>query len=74
MRKLIDIGNRYAEKSSWKDFALVKLCLFSLGLIAGTQIKEKHKKAFLYVSAAVFFMTYIPLMRKLIGITVSREG
>ena len=36
MRKLLDIGNRYAKESTWKDFALVKFCLFAMGLAAGT--------------------------------------
>ena len=44
MDKLFDFGNRYARESTWKDFALVKFCLFSMGLAAGTQIPEKHKK------------------------------
>ena len=35
MRKLLDIGNRYAKESTWKDFALVKFCLFAMGLAAG---------------------------------------
>ena len=45
MRKLLDFGNRYAKESSWKDFALVKFCLFAMGLAAGTQVPEKYKKA-----------------------------
>ncbi len=44
MNKLLDFGNRYARESTWKDFALVKFCLFSMGLTAGTQISDKHKK------------------------------
>ena len=44
MNKLFDFGNRYARESTWKDFALVKICLFSMGLAAGTKIPEKHKK------------------------------
>ncbi len=44
MNKLFDFGNRYAKESTWKDFALVKFCLFSMGLAAGTQISAKHKK------------------------------
>ncbi len=27
MKKLLEIGNLYASESTWKDFALVKLCL-----------------------------------------------
>ena len=45
MRKLLDIGNRYAKESTWKDFAIVKFCLFAMGLAAGTQVPAKYRKA-----------------------------
>ena len=59
MDKLFDFGNRYARESTWKDFALVKFCLFSMGLAAGTQIPEKHKKKAIKTAACVFAATYI---------------
>ena len=34
MNQLFEIGNKYAAKSDWRDFALTKICLFSLGIIA----------------------------------------
>ena len=64
MKELLELGNRYAGESTWKDFALVKFCLFSMGLIAGTYVPEKHKKTVIGISAAVFTATYIPLMAK----------
>ena len=57
MRKLLDFGNRYAKESSWKDFALVKFCLFAMGLAAGTQVPEKYKKAAVGTAAGVFAVT-----------------
>ncbi|MBQ1382966.1 MAG: hypothetical protein IIY73_03560 [Solobacterium sp.] len=63
-RKLLDFGNDYARKSTWKDFALVKLCLFSMGLAAGTAVPKKHRKKAIAASGAVFALTYIPLMYK----------
>lgn len=74
MRKLIDIGNRYAHESTWRDYAVTKLCLFSMGLAAGTQVSEKYKKTVLGVSACAFAVTYIPLMTKLIGMAVKQDG
>ena len=64
MNKLFAFGNRYAKDSTWKDFALVKLCLFSMGLAAGTQISDNHKKTAARAAACVFAATYIPLMTK----------
>ena len=43
MKKLIELGNLYASKSDWKDFALVKFCLFSMGLLIGTNAPKKHQ-------------------------------
>ena len=73
MRKLLDLGNRYAKESSWKDFALVKFCLFAMGLAAGTQVPEKSKKAAVGTAAGVFAVTYIPLMAKVFRIALRKE-
>ena len=72
MDKLFDFGNRYARESTWKDFALVKFCLFSMGLAAGTQIPEKHKKKAIKTAACVFAATYIPLMTKVFRLAFRR--
>ena len=69
MRKLLDIGNRYAKESTWKDFALVKFCL----LAAGTQVPDKYKKAAVGAAAGVFAVTYVPLMTKLFRIAFRRK-
>ena len=63
----------YVEKSSWKDIALTKFCLFSTGLIAGTRVPEKYKKTAICASSVVFAATYIPLMGILIRIAMKKE-
>ena len=73
-RKLLDFGNDYARKSTWKDFALVKLCLFSMGLAAGTAVPKKHRKKAIAASGAVFALTYIPLMYKVFRIAFRKEA
>ena len=73
MKKLLDFGNRYAKESSWKDFALVKFCLFSMGLIAGTKVPGKHKRKVIAVAVCVFALTYIPLMAKVFRIAFRKE-
>ena len=60
MRKLLDLGNRYAKESTWKDFALVKFCLFAMGLAVGA-------------AAGVFAVTYVPLMTKVFRIAFRGE-
>ena len=73
MKKLLDFGNRYAKESTWKDFALVKFCLFSMGIAAGTQVPDKHKKKVLGAAACVFASTYVPLMAKVFRIAFKRN-
>ena len=59
MKKLIELGNLYASKSDWKDFALVKFCLFSMGLLIGINAPKKHQKTVTVLSALVFAVTYV---------------
>ncbi len=73
INKLLDVGNRYAKKSTWKDFALLKFCIFPLGVICGTLIPKRQKKKARAASAALFAVTYVPLMAKLIKIIMSED-
>ena len=68
MKKLFELGNQYAKESDWKDFALLKLCLCSMGIIIGTQVTPKYKKTVICASIGVFIATYIPLMTKVFKI------
>ena len=68
MKKILDIAQRYLERSDWKTISVLKLCLFSLGVLCGMQICEKHKKTARYVAGGVFLVTYIPLVLKLVGV------
>ena len=74
MKKLLELGNRYAAESTWKDFALTKFCLFSMGLGIGVLLHEKHKKAALILSSVVFAVTYVFLMMKLFRIAFRKTG
>ena len=73
MKKLLAFGGRYAKQSTWKDFALVKLCLFSMGLAVGTLISEQYKRAVIVVAVCVFAVTYIPLIVKMIRVAREKE-
>ena len=35
MEKLFYSADRYIKKSGWKDLAMLKFCLFSIGFLAG---------------------------------------
>ena len=68
MKRLLYYGDLFMSKSDWRDMALVKFCLFSMGLLVGTQIPRKNHKPVMFFAFLVFICTYIPLMAKLFGI------
>lgn len=73
MNKLFCYANRYLEKSDWKDIAMLKFCLFSIGVLVGMRIPEKNRKQAGCVAAAVFVATYIPLMAKFLSVILEKE-
>ncbi len=68
MEAFFDLGDRYASESGWEDFALTKICLFSMGLAAGMQVPDKYRKVALGAAAVGFAATYVPLMAKVFRI------
>lgn len=73
MGKLFDYADKYLEKSSWKDFAIIKVCLFSMGILAGMRIPERNRKRAGSIAAIVFLVTYIPLMAKFFAVVMEEE-
>jgi len=64
MKFLFNSADAYLQQSDWRDLALVKFCLFSMGVIAGITLPPKAKKPAIIAAAAMFVATYIPLMVK----------
>lgn len=54
--------------------ALLKFCLFAMGILAGMQIPEKNRKRVGIAAALVFAVTYVPLMSKYIRIVMGNPG
>ena len=73
MKKLLEAANRYVETSDWKTIAVLKFCLLSLGILAGTRISEKYRKPVFRGALSVFVVTYVPLMVKLFRILTDKE-
>lgn len=72
MKFLFDAADRYLKASDWKDIAVLKFCLISLGLMAGTQVPQKHREAVQSASLIIFLVTYIPLMGKFFRILLEK--
>lgn len=68
MKLFLELGNRYAAKSDWKDFALTKLCVCSIGVMIGSCISADNKKKVMAIAGGVFTATYVPLMKKVFNI------
>ena len=68
MKILLEIGNRYAANSDWKDFALTKFCLCAMGVLIGLHIPKRGKTVTSVIAGGVFAATYVLLMRKVFRI------
>ncbi len=73
IKKLFDSADWYLEESDWKDIAVIKFCLCSLGIMIGAAIPENGKKKAAAGAAAVFTATYIPLMGKYFRVLMNRN-
>lgn len=64
--KLFEKANDFCRESDWTVFALVKICLFSIGAVVGLSLPRKNKPVFYGIFGATFLLTYIPLMYRFI--------
>ena len=74
MKKLFDYAEKYIARSDWKDLAMLKFCLFAMGVLAGMWIPERNRKQTGLVATAVFAVTYIPLMAKFFSVIGEGES
>ncbi len=63
--KLFDLANQYCKESTWKTLALLKFCLFSIGIIVGVLLPDACKIPVIIAFSIIFVLTYVPLMLKL---------
>lgn len=64
MLKLFEIGNAYIRQSDWKDLALVKLCLFSMGILVALRLPLRALPKARKWARRTFLASYVPLMAK----------
>ncbi len=73
MKRIFASADEFVRESDWKDLAVLKFCLLSLGLLAGMQIAERCKKGVRIAASIVFTLTYIPLMVKYLRILIGKS-
>ena len=65
MKNLFAIANEYLRQSDWKNLALMKCGLLSLGVLIGVLVPSKAKRPVIMATVCVFILTYLPLAVKL---------
>lgn len=76
MKKLFEGVNQFIKECDWKDLALVKFCLCSIGIMIGLSIPREKKKCLFPIALVIFLAAYVPLMvkfGKIIGKAFSSE-
>ena len=62
--KLLERANAYCRQMDWKDMALLKVCLFALGMVSGMAIPRERRRAALLGASLAFVATWVPQMAK----------
>ena len=70
---LFDRADRYAAQSTWRDFALVKVCLFSMGVLMGLIVPVQKKKLTALGAGLLFLPTYVILLRRFLPFLLERD-
>ena len=68
MKKLLDYGNTFIKECDWRDLALIKICLCTVGILWGLAIPKKAHKPAVFMAITVFVITYIPIVLKMLCI------
>ena len=70
---LFDRADRYAAQSTWQDFALVKVRLFSMGVLMGLIVPVRKKKLTALGAGLLFLPTYVILLRRFLPFLLERD-
>lgn len=73
MKELLEYGNKYLQKSSWKDIGIIKFCLFCFGLLAGTYIPKRGVKCARIMAFIGFAAAIIPIMAKFLTVITEKD-
>lgn len=62
MTRLFESADRYLKACSWREIALLKVCLCAVGVLIGVALPQRRKKSAAWMAALAFAATYVPLM------------
>lgn len=73
MKRLLNYADQYLQTCVWKDMALIKFCVFSVGILAGTCIPNKNKALARIAALIVFTVTLIPLLINFFSVITNKN-
>ena len=73
MKRMLEYADKYLQKSNWKDIGIIKYCLFSFGLLAGTYITKKNKECARIIAAIGFIVSTILIMVKFFSVITEKS-
>lgn len=62
MTRIFACADRYLKSCSWREIALLKVCLCAVGVLIGVALPPRRKKTAAWMAALAFATTYVPLM------------
>lgn len=62
MKKLLDWANGCIRRRDWKNVALLKFCMLSLGVLIGLALPNRGRRLARQVCAEVFLLAWATLM------------
>lgn len=68
MQKLLDCMTKFLKEADWRHMILIKLCVCAAGIMLGMAVPKKLRKYVAFGAIAVFVVTYIPLVLKMLQI------
>ena len=73
MKRVLAYGDKYLQKSNWKDMGVIKYCVFSFGLLAGTFVPQQSKKCARVIALIGFVVTTILIMKKFFSVVTEKS-
>ena len=73
MKQMLEYADKYLQKSNWKDIGIIKYCLFSFGLLAGTYIPQKNKECARIIAIIGFIVTTILILVKFFSVITEKN-
>lgn len=73
MNRLTDAADQYLKSCTWRDLALLKICVCALGVLIGLALPGRKKQRAAWAASLVFAAAYIPLMGRFLPFLLGQQ-